>query len=252
MSTYGLDSKDILKLDKGPSSNVVTVIPDSVATDVVALGPVLTTNNNTGVIPYRETTSGHLKAVTVTSPITFMNGVLTGPAAATLTSLLPDWQHNNNKAIEAIKLEYYGMLSSGGGGPPPAFTYELSNAADFGGSQFGTVAVQNINSAYAGGTTYLVQVKTKAMEGPKTPVLITQVAPTSEPGGRWPHLCNMPCGVIPSKTPGFFNIWFTPNPPISSPTIVKGSEIWFHWFIPYRPEPEIIDNTTKVEPALPL
>lgn len=249
MSTYGLDSKDILKLDKGPSSNVVTVIPDSVATDVVALGPVLTTNNNTGVIPYRETTSGHLKAVTVSPANAWAGGILNIP---TFDTLFEGWQHNNNKAIEAIKLEFYGMLSSGGVIPAPAFTYELSNAADFGGSQFGTVAVQNINSAYAGGTTYLVQVKTKAMEGPKTPVLITQVAPTSEPGGRWPHLCNMPCGVIPSKTPGFFNIWFTPNPPISSPTIVKGSEIWFHWFIPYRPEPEIIDNTTKVEPALPL
>jgi hypothetical protein len=178
-----------------------------------------------------------------------MNGVLTGPAAATLTSLLPDWQHNNNKAIGAIELENTGMKT---GLATTAFTFESSSAADFGGSQFGTVAVRNTLGPFIAGTTYLVQVATKAMEGPKTPVLITQVAPTSEPGGRWPHLCNMPCGVIPSKTPGFFNIWFTPNPPISSPPILKESEIWFHWFIPYRPEPEIIDNTTKVEPALPL
>ena len=111
MSTYGLDSKDILKLDKGVSSNVVTVIPDSVATDVVALGPALAASPSAGVIPFRESgVGGQLKAVTVTSPLTFINGVLTGPTARTLPELFEGWKHNSNPGrVEAIELEDTGM-----------------------------------------------------------------------------------------------------------------------------------------------
>ena len=75
MSTYGLDGKKILKLDKGVSSNVVTVIPDSVTTDRVAIGPALVTSTSSGVIPYREAgAGGQLKAVTVNPAGAWVNG----------------------------------------------------------------------------------------------------------------------------------------------------------------------------------
>jgi hypothetical protein len=247
MSTYGLDNKDILKLDKGPSSNVVTIIPDSVETDRIALGPALVTNNNPGVIPYRETTSGHLKAVTVSPPGAWADGTLTVPTASTLQTLFEDWRHNNDQRVEPIELESTGMKSSGGIIPPPPFTYQFSRAAEFIDFQFGTVVVRNTQQ-YLAGTTYLVQVRTTAMEHPKTPVLITQVAPAipASPGG-WPDLCNMPCGVLPSRTPQHFNIWFTPGAALD-----RGNELWFHWFIPFRSTPFIFDDSSPVDPVLPF
>ena len=244
MSTYGLDSKDILKLDKGPSSNVVTVIPDSVATDVVALGPALATSVSAGVIPFREAgVGGQLKAVTVTSPITFMNGVLTGPAAATLTSLFPDWQLNNSTQVEAIELTITGMLS---GAPGTPFAYQNSEAADFGDFQYGTVAVQNRLLAYTARTTYLVQVTTTAWSDPTTPVLITQVSPGVTAPGRWPDYGNIPCGIIPGRNPRYFNIWFTPES-----NIVAASEIRFNWVIPNPARASTISDVARVDAALP-
>ena len=245
MSTYGLDSKDILKLDKGVSSNVVTVIPDSVATDVVALGPALATSISAGVIPFREAgAGGQLKAVTVSPSGAWAGGTLTIPAARTLPELFEGWQHHSNPGrVEAIELENTGMKT---GLATTPFTFESSSAADFGASQFGTVAVRNTLGPFVAGTTYLVQVKTDAMGDTKTPVLITQVAPALARFGRWPNLCNMPCGVIPSRTTGFFNIWFTPG----GATVI-GSEIWFNWFIPFKTAPDIILAIRPVESALP-
>ncbi len=243
MSTYGLDSKDILKLDKGVSSNVVTVIPDAVVTDVVALGPALATSTSAGVIPYRETTSGHLKAVTVSPSGAWVNGTLTIPAAATLTSLFPDWQLNNSTQVEAIELTITGMLS---GAPGTPFAYQNSEAADFGDFQYGTVAVQNRLLAYTARTTYLVQVTTTAWSDPTTPVLITQVSPGVTAPGRWPDYGNIPCGIIPGRNPRYFNIWFTPES-----NIVAASEIRFNWVIPNPARASTISDVARVDPGLP-
>ena len=244
MSTYGLDSKDILKLDKGVSSNVVTVIPDSVSTDVVALGPALATSTSAGVIPFREAgVGGQLKAVTIDPSSAWAGGTLTIPEAATLTSLFSDWQLNNSTQVEAIELTITGMLS---GAPGIAFSYENSQAANFGDFQYGTVAVQNRLLAYTARTTYLVQVTTTAWSDPTTPVLITQVSPGVTGPGRWPDYGNIPCGIIPGRNPRYFNIWFTPES-----SIAASSELRFNWVIPNPARASTISDVAIVDPGLP-
>jgi len=243
MSTYGLDGKKILKFEKVSTSNVVTVIPDSAGTDIIKIGEAAD-GNQPGKLLYRQTTLKYLRSATVSPSSAFTNGTLTIPAASTLDALFEAWKHRSNPGrVEAIELENAGMKS---GSASTAFTYQSSAAADFGAAQFGTVAVRNTLGPYVAGTTYLVQVKTDVFQNVKTPILITQVAPAIARSGRWPNLCNMPCGGIPSGTLGFFNIWFTPG----GATVV-GSEIWFNWFIPFKTEPDTITAIRPIEAALP-
>ena len=242
MSTYGLDGKNILKFEKVLSSNVVTIVPESAGTDIIKIGEAAS-GTQVGKLLYRETTLEYLRSATVSPSSAFTNGVLTIPAAATLTSLFPDWQLNNSIQIEAIQLTATGMLSGAIGTP---FAYQSSKAADFENLQYGTVAVQNRGGAYVGRTTYLVQVTTTAWSDPTTPVLITQVSPGVTGPGRWPDYGNIPCGVIPGRNPRYFNIWFTPES-----SIVASSEIRFNWVIPNPARASIITDVAIVDGALP-
>ena len=140
-----------------------------------------------------------------------------------------------------------GMLAGGG-----AFSYEISQAALYPrDTQFGTVAVQNSGGAYNSGRTYVVQVSTTACLDSTTPVLVTQVlseqaaAPPSRTPS-WVTFSNMPCGLLPSRNANSFNIWFTP-----ANNIAVDSELWFHWFIPYKPRPVKIETIIDVSEALP-
>ena len=243
MSTYGLDGKNILKFEKVLSSNVVTIIPESAGTDIIKIGEAAA-GTQVGKLLYRETTLEYLRSATVSPSSAFTNGTLTIPAATTLPTLFGGWKHHSNPGrVEAIELENGGMKT---GSALTPFTFESSSAADFGAAQFGTVGVRNTLGPYVAGTTYLVQVKTDAFEDVKTPILITQVAPAIARGGRWPNLCNMPCGVIPSRTEGHFNIWFTPG----GATAIL-STIWFNWFIPFKTVPDVITAIRPVESGLP-
>ena len=242
MSTYGLDGKNILKFEKVLSSNVVTIIPESAGTDIIAVGQAVT-GTAAGRMLYVESSTKYLRTATVSPSSAFTSGTLTIPAAATLTSLFPDWQLNNNIRIEAIELTATGMLSGAIGTP---FAYQSSSAADFGDFQYGTVTVRNRLANYVGRTTYLVQVTTTAWTDPTTPVLITQVSPGVTAPGRWPDYGNIPCGVIPGRNPRYFNICFTPEA-----NIVLGSEIRFNWVIPNPARASIITDVATVDDALP-
>lgn len=74
MSTYGLDDKKILKLETGGTT--LTIFPDGVTNDIVAIEPDLPTSTDAGDIVYRDSGTGQLKSVTTAAPITWANGVL--------------------------------------------------------------------------------------------------------------------------------------------------------------------------------
>ena len=246
MSTYGLDGKNILKLDKGVSSNVLTIIPssstgDDIKIDNADLGTPLKSR-----LLYCTNPDKYVKTATVTGNATFSDaGVLNVPFPP-----FRNWSFHNYAggaggfAVNAIAFDQNGMTT---GAPGVAFVHESSQCADFGDDQFGTVVVHNTDGAYTAGRDYLVQIKTVAFTQYNTPVLITQeqgIRPTS--GSRLSQWSNMPSGVFPSNRTSVFNIWFTPGSGIA-----QNNEIWFNWFIPTISALPEIAEVTRIETGFP-